>query len=179
MLDYRSIDLGGRIFLTETILGLDIPWYVTSFGSMVLIFPLLNCKFKGLMPVFIPANSTGYFDKSVYSRFRAQGVKEDMWALQYYLLIQEASTSIDNYLINTTAPNGMAVYAVMTYNAGNPATDDASDDFYRETKLDMANHIAGGNLSAPVVWCNTSDCSLSFPVDKLEWTANALMSLGI
>jgi hypothetical protein len=131
------------------------------------------------MPVFIPANSTGYYDQSLYPRFRAQGMKEDIWAMQYYLLLQEASTSIDNYLINTIAPDGIDVYAVMTYNAGNPTTDIASDDFYRKTKLDMANHIAGGNLSEPVVWCNTSDCSLSFPVNKPEWTANALMDLGI
>ena len=131
------------------------------------------------MPIFIPSNSTGYFEQSLFQRFRAQGMKEDMWAYQYYVLLQETSTSIDNYLVNTTAPGGIAVYAIMTYDAGNPSTDTASNEFYRETKLDMVNHIAKGNLTAPVAWCNSSDCSLGFPVDKPGWTANALISLGI
>jgi hypothetical protein len=128
------------------------------------------------MPVFNPGNSTGYFDQSLYSRYRAQGMKEDFWAYQYYELIHEESTSIDNYLVTATVPKGMEVYSVMTYNAG---SDDASNAFYRETKLDMVNHIAGGNLSSPVVWCNDTDCSLSFPVNKPRWTAQALISLGI
>ena len=102
-----------------------------------------------------------------------------MWAMQYYLLLQEASNFIDNYLVNITASDGVDVYAVMTYNGGNPTTDTASDDFYRDTKLNMANHIAGGNLMAPVVWCNTSDCTFGFLVNKPEWATNALMSFGI
>lgn len=128
------------------------------------------------MPVFNPANSTGYFDQSLYSRYYAQGLKEDLWAYQYYELIQEESSSIDNYLVTTIAPQGMNVYSAMTYDAG---TDAASDAFYRETKLDMVNHIAGGNLSLPVVWCTDTDCSLSFPVNKPQWTAQTLMSFGI
>ena len=128
------------------------------------------------MPVFNPGNSTGYFDRSLYSRYRAQGLKEDLWAYQYYTLIQEEATSIDNYLVTTTAPRGMNIFSVMTYNAG---TDAASNAFYREAKLDMVNHIAGGNLSLPVVWCNDADCSLSFPVNKPQWTAQTLMSLGV
>ena len=31
MLNYRSVDLSGRVFLAETILGLGIPWYVAVF----------------------------------------------------------------------------------------------------------------------------------------------------
>jgi hypothetical protein len=131
------------------------------------------------MPIFIPANSTGYFDQSLFPRFRAQGMKEDLWAFQYYSLLDMASGSIDNYLVNTTTPAGMDVYALMTYNAGSPVTDNASNDFYRNTKLGMVNHIAGGNLTAPVVWCKEADCTLGFPVDKPAWTASALMSLGI
>lgn len=131
------------------------------------------------MPVLNPANSMGYFDQSLYPRYRAQGMKESMWAYQYYSLVDEASSSIDNYLVNTTAPTGMGVYALMTYNSGNPPTDNDSNDFYRETKLNMANHIAGGNLSSPAVWCKNANCSLSFPVNNPVWTANALMSLGI
>lgn len=106
-------------------------------------------------------------------------MKEDLWAGQYYELVQEAATTIDPYLVTTVAPEGMKVYSIMTYDAGSPPTNTASNDFYRETKLSMVNHIAGGNLSAPVVWCNASDCSLSFPVNKPGWTAAALMSLGV
>jgi hypothetical protein len=131
------------------------------------------------MPLFVPADSTGYFDQSLYPRYRAQGMKEDMWAYQYYSLLDQASSSIDKYLVNTTAPLDMGVYALMTYNAGSPSTNEASNAFYRQAKLEMANHIAGGNLSSPVIWCKDSDCSLSFPVRKAEWTASALMSLGI
>lgn len=131
------------------------------------------------MPVLNTGNPTGYFDQSLYPRYQAQGMKEAMWAYQYYSLVDEASSSIDNYLANTTAPAGMRVYAIMTYNAGNPPTDNASNEFYRETKLTMANHIAGGNLSSPVVWCVNANCSMSLPVNSPIWTANALMSLGI
>lgn len=131
------------------------------------------------MPIFVPANSTSYFDQSLYQRYRAQGMKENIWAYQYYSLIQEADSFIDDYLVNTTAPQGMEVFAIMTYDAGNPTTDNASNDFCRQTKLDMADHIAGGNLSLPVVWCTDADCSLSFPVNQPGWTANALISLGI
>jgi hypothetical protein len=176
MLHYRSTDLRGRVFLTETILGLGIPWYVVAFITIThrSIAHNQNPTLRGLMPVFIPANSTGYFDQSLYPRYRAQGMKESMWAYQYYSLLDEVSSSIDNYLVNTTTPTGMGVYALITYNSGNP-----SNDFYREAKLSMANHIAGGNLSSPVVWCEYVNCSLSFPVNNPIWTANALMSLGI
>jgi hypothetical protein len=128
------------------------------------------------MPIFVPANSTGFSDDDDFERFRTQGMKEDFWAFQYYTLIQEQSTGLDEYLVNNPVPEGMKVYAVMIYNA---STDAGSSAFYRTTKLDMVNHIAGGNLSAPIVWCSEPDCSLGFPVNKPKWTAEALMSLGI
>ena len=128
------------------------------------------------MPVLNPGNSTGYFDESLYSRYYAQGLKEDLWAYQYYELIQEEQTSIDNYLNTATVPQGMNVYSIMTYDAG---TDAASSAFYRETKLDMVNHIARGSLSLPVVWCSDADCSLSFPVNRPQWTAQTLIGLGV
>lgn len=106
-------------------------------------------------------------------------MKEDMWAYQYYSLVEQTSSSIDNYLINTTAPKGMEVYAIMTYNAGTPTTDEASNEFYRETKLGLANRIAGGNLTSQTIWCKMTNCSLSFPVNNPVWTVNALMSLGV
>lgn len=71
-----------------------------------------------------------------------------MWAYQYYSLIQEAAGTIDDYLVTTTAPSGINVSATTTYNAG---TDPTSDAFYRTTKLHMANNIAGGDLTLPVV----------------------------
>jgi hypothetical protein len=131
------------------------------------------------MPAFVPSNSTGYFDQSLYPRYRAQGMKEDFWANQYYTLLYEAASSIDDYLVNTTAPQGIEVFAAMTYNASTTTTEYASDEFSRQTKVAMANHIAGGNLSLPVVWCTDADCSLSFPVNKPGWTADALMSFGL
>jgi hypothetical protein len=131
------------------------------------------------MPVFLPSNSTGYFDQSLYPRYRAQGMKEDFWAYQYYALLYEAASPIDNYLVNTTAPQGMKVVAAMTYNASTTTIENASDEFSRQTKVAMANHIAGGNLSLPVVWCTDADCSLSFPVNKPGWTADALISFGV
>jgi len=131
------------------------------------------------MSVFNPANSTGYFDQSLYARYRAQGMKENIWAYQYYSLIDQAASPIDEYLANTTAPEAMGVYALMTYNAGSPSTNEPSNEFYRKTKLSMANHIAGGNLTLPVVWCTNANCSLSFPVNNPVWTASALISLGI
>jgi pimeloyl-ACP methyl ester carboxylesterase len=33
MLNYRAVDLKGRILLAETILGLAIPWYFLPLGS--------------------------------------------------------------------------------------------------------------------------------------------------
>jgi hypothetical protein len=131
------------------------------------------------MSIFIPSNSSGYFDQSLYPRYRAQGMKEDFWAYQYYALLYEDASPIDDYLVNTTAPQGMNVFAAMTYNAGDPTTDIASDNFYRQSKIDMANHIAGGNLSLPVAWCTDADCSLSFPVNKPGWTVDALISFGV
>jgi pimeloyl-ACP methyl ester carboxylesterase len=92
MMNYRSTDLGGRVFLAETIVGLGLPWYVTSAKFKMREFALLTMD-RGLMPVF---------NQSLYPRHRAQCMKEDMWAYQYYSLIQQASTSIDNYLVNTT-----------------------------------------------------------------------------
>ena len=41
MLNYRSTDLSGRIFLVETILGLGIPWYVAMI-TMILLITIVN-----------------------------------------------------------------------------------------------------------------------------------------
>ncbi|KAF7551809.1 hypothetical protein G7Z17_g4751 [Cylindrodendrum hubeiense] len=156
MLHYRDIDLASRVELMRMTLVLGVPW--------------------GLMPIFNPANSTGYFDSSLYPRFHAQSMKEDMWAMQYYALLQMAAGPINDYLANTTVPLGTSTYAIMTYSSG---TDEASDAFYRKQKTQMANNIAGGDLTHPIVWCQTNDCSMSFPVDKPAWTAEKLISLGI
>lgn len=115
-------------------------------------------------------------DQSLYARYRAQGMKDNIWAYQYYALVTEAASSIDSYLANTIAPEGMGVYALMTYY---DSTDEASDELYRKTKLNMADYVAGRNLTAPVVWCKMSNCSLSFPVNNSTWTASALINLGI
>jgi hypothetical protein len=128
------------------------------------------------MPIFIPSNSSGFFDVGLYPRYSAQGKKEDLWALQYYLLLDTITSTIDEYLEVTVVSSGTPTFAIMTYNAG---TDDASDAFYRTEKLNMANHIAGGNLTKPVVWCAIDGCSLSFPVNMSDWTAGILAGLGV
>ncbi|KAG9514308.1 hypothetical protein KCV07_g8180, partial [Aureobasidium melanogenum] len=132
MLEYRQTDLQGRISLVQLILGVAIPW--------------------GLLPIFIPANSTGYFDASLYPMYNAQSRKENMWANQYFGLRQMAAESINKYLVNTTVPEGMTISALMTYNAG---TDPASDGFYRQEKLGMLNNIAGKNVTDNVVCSRT------------------------
>jgi hypothetical protein len=128
------------------------------------------------MTVFIPRNSTGFFEKSLYPRFRAQGMKEDMWASQYYALRDMAATSIDTYLTTTSVQSNIPVHAIMTFNAG---TNADGNEFYRQTKLDTAESIAGGNLSTPVTWCVDQGCDLGFPVKMSAWTADALISLGV
>jgi hypothetical protein len=128
------------------------------------------------MPVFYPYNSTGYFDAGLYPRYRAQSLKEDMWAMQYYAILEQTSNLIPSYLETQTVPKGMPTFAIMSYDSG---TDAASSAFYREEKLKLMNHIAGGNLTRPVVWCTDPDCSLSFPVTRWSWTASALAGLGV
>lgn len=128
------------------------------------------------MPLIFPANSTAYFDSDLYPRYHAQSLKEDMWAMQYYAAQQQAASPIPVYLETQSLPQGMPTFAIMSYDSG---TDAASDAFYRQEKLMLADHIAGGNLTRPVIWCTDNDCSLSFPVAKWAWTADALMSLGI
>lgn len=136
----------------------------------------LTLSIRGLMPIFVPKNSSGYYEYSLYERYRAQGLKEDLWAAQYYFLLQEASTPPDTYLTTTTVTPGTKVYAVMTFNA---STGETSNAFFRKQKLGMAEHIGGGNLTEAVVWCSDPGCSLSFPVNRPNWTASALVSLGI
>lgn len=128
------------------------------------------------MPIFFPSTPTVYFDKKLYARYRAQTLKEDLWASQYYFLKDMAKQPINNFLVNTTAPALTEVHSLMTYNSGQ---DDASNTFYRQEKLKMVNHIAGKDITDQVIWCDGKDCSLDFPVDKAKWTADALISLGI
>ena len=131
------------------------------------------------MPIFIPNDFKGYFDKSLFQRYRSQGFKEDFWAIQHFEILREAAKPIDKYLVTATVPLGIPTYTVMTDDPGHTADEKASSDFYKARKLEMANHIAGGNLTMPPVWCTESDCSQGFPVDKPEFTASALISFGI
>lgn len=88
-----------------------------------------------------------------------------------------AAEPIDQYLVTAVVPTGVPTYAVLT---DKPSwTDEPSNDFIRTTKLNMYNHIAGGNLNLPPIYCKDSDCTLGFPVNKTEWTASAIMSFPI
>lgn len=131
------------------------------------------------MPIFIPNHAKGYFKKSLYPRYRSQGMKEDFWALQYYALRRMASEPINPYLVTATVPSGMPTYAAMVNVPGHTPDEQASNDFYRTRKLAMANHIAGGNLTRPPVFCAESDCTQGFTFDKPEFTANVLIGFGI
>ncbi|KAF2630419.1 hypothetical protein BU25DRAFT_484495 [Macroventuria anomochaeta] len=106
-----KLDLEGRASLTQTILGVGLPW--------------------GLLPVFIPANATGYFDKSLYPRHHAQSLKEDLWAMQYYSIRSMLPDPFSPILESLSVPEGLPVYMVASYVAG---TDDASSAFYRDEK---------------------------------------------
>lgn len=130
------------------------------------------------MPVFIPSDK-GYFDQSLYPRFHSQSYKEDLWARQYLSLVHDASEPISNYTVTAIVPSGMPVFSVMIDVPGDTAEEKASNDFYKSRKLEMVNHIAGGNLTKPPVWCTESDCSLGFPVLKSKFAADALISFGI
>lgn len=131
------------------------------------------------MPAFIPDYSKGYYDRSLYQRYRSQAYKEDLWAAQYFYLVREAPLPIDNFLVTATVPAGMPTYAVMTYLPGDTAEETASNKFFHERKLEMTRHIAGGEMKKPPVLCTESDCTLGFPVDKPKFVADALMSFGI
>lgn len=130
------------------------------------------------MPVFIPSDKD-YFDQSLYPRFRSQSFKEDLWARQHLALVHQASEPINNYTVTATVPSGMPVFSVMIDVPGDTAEKKASNAFYKSRKLEMVNHIAGGNLTKPPVWCTANDCSLSFPVLKPRFAADALISFGI
>lgn len=152
-LAYRHSQLGERASLTRTLLTLGTGW--------------------GLTPVFVPGNSSAYFDRALYPRYHAQGLKDSFWAMQYFLILQEAaSPTEDPYLNSTILPEGIELRAILTENPvpGN----EASNEFYREVQLAMAERIAGGRLD--MQWCE-GNCTLSFPVDRAEWTAGVIASL--
>jgi hypothetical protein len=99
-----------------------------------------------------------------------------MWALQYYSLLSMQQDPFSPILEDLLVPTELPVYMVASYASG---TDDASNTFYRDEKLQLGRAVAGGNLEKPVTWCTASDCSLSFPVTKPAWTASELINLGI
>jgi len=128
------------------------------------------------MPIFFPYNNSIYYDSDMYATYHAQSLKEDMWAMQYYALLEQASLPLPDYRDSPPVSSNTSTFALLTYDAG---TDAMSSEYYREERLKVVEYIAGGNLTGPVVWCKDSDCSLDFPVSKWNWTAQALMNLGI
>ncbi|KAF3039798.1 hypothetical protein E8E12_009374 [Didymella heteroderae] len=124
-----KLDLRGRVSLTQIILGIGLPW--------------------GLLPVVIPANSTGYFDQSLYPRHHAQSLKEDMWAMQYYSLRDMLSDPFSPNLSELVVPAGVPVYMLASFVAG---TDEASSAFYRDEKVRLGETVAGGELARAVTW---------------------------
>ncbi len=131
------------------------------------------------MPIFIPKYSKGYFEQSLYPYYHAQSLKEDLWARQYFAIMQLAANPIDDYLVTATVPPGLPTFSIMVDLPGNTTDEKASNQYYKARKLDMMNHMAGGNLTKPPVWCTEYDCTQGFPVDKPKLTAEWLVSFGI
>lgn len=96
--------------------------------------------------------------------------------MQYYSIRNMLPDPFSPALENITVPDDLPVYMIASYVAG---TDEASDAFYRDEKMRLARAVAGGDLGQPVTWCKDTNCSLSFPVTKPEWTASRLINLGI
>lgn len=150
---YRHEQLEERASFTRTLLTLGIGW--------------------GLTPVFVPGNSSGYFSRSLYPQYHAQGLKDAFWTMQYFLLLQEAAAPTEDvYLNSTVLPSGIKFGAIMTENPmpGNAA----SNEYYRAAKIEMVEHIGGGH--ADVQWC-PGGCTLSFPVDQAEWAAGIIVAM--
>src|SRR6187549_1413727 len=103
------------------------------------------------MPLLVPSKSSTYLFPDLYPRYRAQTLKEDMWAGQYFALLKESLSAFDSTdNVTPIAPSGVPTYAIMTYNSGQ---DTASNDFYRNEKVKEADRLAGGKLAGPVIWC--------------------------
>ena len=129
---------------------------------------------RGLMPLFVPPLE--YFEPSLAARFRAQGLKEDLWAAQYYALLQMANEPLMDLNSVVPVPEGVKVFAVANYNES--GLDAAGNALSRQQKLEVVLAIAGGNLTKPLVWCVDPGCeSGRFPVDRAEWTADSIAGL--
>jgi len=129
---------------------------------------------RGLLPVFIPPDPSKYFSRDLYGRFRAQSLKEDMWAGQYFSLKALAARPLAGD--GPVVPHGLPTFAVMTLNSGQDA---AGNEFYRQEKIKEATRIAGGNLTLPAVWCDLPECKEDFVVAKSAWTAEILAGFQI
>jgi hypothetical protein len=116
----------------------------------------------------------GYYIASQYDRYYAQFAKEDMYAMQYYAFLQQARLPINSNV--SIVPTGMPTYVIM---ANQTNTDQNTSISYRNEKLKFANHVAGGNLTLPVVWYNDTFYNLNYTIGRPFWTVKALMGLGI
>lgn len=103
-------------------------------------------------------------------------MKEDMWAMQYYSILDMLHDPFAPTLEDLPTPEEVPVFMLASYVSG---TDEASNAFYRDEKLRLGRAVAHRNFKEPVTWCTENDCDLSFPVTKYAWTANALIDLGI
>ncbi|KAI9846321.1 MAG: hypothetical protein M1837_004174 [Sclerophora amabilis] len=158
MLEFRQTDLETRVASTQLLLTLGLTW--------------------GLMPVFVPVDASIYYDTSLYPRHRAQSLKEDMWAHQYYALLTMLHGPISTYLTSTVVPSSIPVYSLMTRNSNR--NDPASNEYQRMLKQDLVSHVAGGKDRVKM-WaeCVDADCDLGFLVRKAQWTAAALVELDV
>ena len=97
-----------------------------------------------------------------------------MWAAQYYSIKALAARPLA--IGGPVVPGGLPTFAIMTLNSGQ---DQAGDEFYREEKIKEADRIAGGNLTAPIVWCDEPDCKEDFIVARSAWAADVLASFQV
>jgi len=125
---------------------------------------------RGILSLFVPRTETA--DPANDTRHRAQGMKEDMWAANYFWLRRQVNEPLSDYLETTVLPpDQIPVYAILANNTENDAESNA---FYQTEKAKLVEHIAGGELANPIEWCKEEDCSLLMPVDRAEWTAGAI-----
>lgn len=65
----------------------------------------------------------------------------------------------------------------MTNLLGNTTDEKASNKYYKEQKLAMMAHIAGGKLTKEAKFCTDWNCTQGFPVDKPQWTTREIVEL--
>lgn len=121
-----------------------------------------------------PPKNTTFFDSDLYQSYRAQSHKDPYWTIQYYVLRDRQYQPIDDkYLTQTSLPSSVPFYAILNMNS--VPNDPVSNEFYRQKKMQMAQHIANNDITS-MQWC-VDNCTALFPIEMAEWTAGVVASM--